>query len=200
MSPDSDFYKAGDDISFNDKRMGDVAFEEYFKDNFIECCTYCQYKFGFDIDEAKEAVHTAFISLWETRHNFSSQPEVRSFLKKIITNKCLDMIRHEKVRKKYERYVLNRHSALNPENDYQVGDFRKLQSAIDEAVSELPEQMRRIFEMSRYEQLKYAQIASTLNISIKTVETQISRALVKLREKLSDYLILFVLIMLQVFS
>jgi RNA polymerase sigma-70 factor (ECF subfamily) len=197
MSPDADLHKADNDFSFNDRRFGDVEFEDFFKENFIESCNYCQYKFGFDIHEAKEAVHTAFISLWESRHHFSSPQEVRSFIKKVITNKCLDMIRHEKVRKKYEKYIMNRHSALFPENDYQVGDFRKLQMDIDQAVADLPEQMRRVFEMSRYEQLKYAQIAATLDISVKTVETQISRALVKLREKLADYLILFVLMMLQ---
>jgi RNA polymerase sigma-70 factor, ECF subfamily len=60
----------------------------------------------------------------------------------------------------------------------------------------LPEQMRRIFEMSRFEGLKYAQIAEQLNISVKTVETQISRALGKLREKLSAYLSSIIIILI----
>lgn len=59
---------------------------------------------------------------------------------------------------------------------------------IDKAVAELPEQMRRIFELSRYEGLKYNDIANHLNICVKTVETQMSRALVRLRQKLSNYL------------
>ena len=56
--------------------------------------------------------------------------------------------------------------------------------------------MRRIFELSRYENLKYAEIASHLNISIKTVETQMSRALVRLRKSLSDYLSLYFIVFL----
>jgi RNA polymerase sigma-70 factor, ECF subfamily len=56
--------------------------------------------------------------------------------------------------------------------------------------------MRRIFEMSRFEGLKYAQIAEQLNISVKTVETQMSRALVKLREKLATYLSTIIIILI----
>ncbi|HEX8277618.1 MAG TPA: sigma-70 family RNA polymerase sigma factor, partial [Segetibacter sp.] len=67
-------------------------------------------------------------------------------------------------------------------------EFNELRSNIDKAIFELPDQMRIIFEMSRYEGLKYAEIAARLSISIKTVETQMSRALVKLRHKLSEYL------------
>jgi RNA polymerase sigma-70 factor, ECF subfamily len=56
--------------------------------------------------------------------------------------------------------------------------------------------MRKIFEMSRYEGLKYSQISSKLAISVKTVETQMSRALVKLRQKLSDYLTFYLIVIL----
>ena len=72
--------------------------------------------------------------------------------------------------------------------EYDKAEYNELRFYIDKAVSELPEQMRTIFEMSRYDGLKYAQISARLSISVKTVETQMSRALVKLRNKLSNYL------------
>jgi len=68
-----------------------------------------------------------------------------------------------------------------------------MKADIDSAVLDLPEGMRRIFQLSRFDGLKYAEIARQLNISVKTVETQRSRALIKLKEKLSRYLLLALL-------
>jgi RNA polymerase sigma-70 factor (ECF subfamily) len=67
-------------------------------------------------------------------------------------------------------------------------DLKQLRDAIDRAIAELPEQMRKIFELNRHDGLKYTEIATRLNLSIKTVETQMSRALLKLRQKLAAFI------------
>lgn len=173
------------------------SFEIFFKENFSSLCVYCQYKFGFDLDQAKEVVHTAFIKLWETRDLIAAELSVRAYLYRIITNISYDIFRHDKVKQKYEKYILENSVLSFNKNDFDKAEFNQLKNDIDKAVAELPDQMRKIFEMSRYEGLKYWQISSTLTISVKTVETQMSRALVKLRQKLSDYLtFLFVVILL----
>ena len=79
----------------------------------------------------------------------------------------------------------------NAGDEDQLAELKELQQDINKAIAELPDQMRRIFELSRYEGLKYTAIAQKLDISVKTVETQMSRALSKLREKLSSYLGLY---------
>jgi RNA polymerase sigma-70 factor, ECF subfamily len=66
---------------------------------------------------------------------------------------------------------------------------------IDQAIEELPEKCREIFLMNRYEQLKYQEIADKLQISVKTVETQMSKALQRMRVSLNEYLTLLVLIL-----
>ena len=175
------------------------AFETFFKENFSSLCGYCQYKFGFELDQSKEVVHTAFIKLWETRESVSSDLTVKAYLYKIITNISVDIIRHEKVKQKHEKYVTQKSSFNYNKNDFGTAEFNQLKSDIDKAISELPGQMRKIFELSRYEGFKYAEIAFQLNISVKTVETQMGRALVKLRQKLSIYLILFCLVILSRF-
>ncbi|MGF6930195.1 RNA polymerase sigma factor (sigma-70 family) [Chitinophaga sp. W2I13] len=81
------------------------------------------------------------------------------------------------------------------ETDFNSIDLKQLSSAIDAAIAELPEQMRIIFELRKSEGLKYAEIASRLNISVKTVDTQISRAMIKLKEKLSKFL-LFIIVLI----
>lgn len=174
----------------------EAAFELLFKEKFSLLCCYCQVKFGFDIHLAKEAVHTGFMKLWESRMNLSAGLSIKAFLKTCITNTCLDMIRHQKVVHKHERFVLQREQEASADPIYDHPDLKSLAADIDKAVSELPEQMRKVFELSRYHGLKYAEISSYLNISVKTVETQMSRALVKLREKLSRYLALLIVVLL----
>lgn len=166
-------------------QLSEADLERLFKQHFKPLCMYCQYRFGFDLDVAKEAVHTGFIRLWENRENISADLSTRAYLYKIVTNISLDMLKHDKVRQKHAKQVLQKTSSIAPSND---PDLKQLVADIDSAISELPEQMRRIFELSRYEGLKYAEISSRLNLSVKTVETQMSRALVKLRQKLSQYL------------
>jgi RNA polymerase sigma-70 factor (ECF subfamily) len=88
------------DISFDD-----AAFETFFKNDFSSLCSYCQIKFGFDIELAKEAVHCGFVKLWEARQSLSPNLSVKAYLYKIITNICIDILRHNKVKQKHEEYV-----------------------------------------------------------------------------------------------
>lgn len=171
--------------SISATRLSEADLELLFKQYFKPLCMYCQYRFGFDLDIAKEAVHTGFIRLWENRQNISPELSTRAYLYKIVSNTSLDMLKHNKVRQKHAKQVLQTTSAIVPFKD---PELKQLVADIDNAISELPEQMRRIFELSRYEGLKYSEISSRLNLSVKTVETQMSRALVKLRQKLSHYL------------
>lgn len=173
--------------------IDDSSFENFFKENFSGLCVFCQYKFGFDLDVAKEAVHTGFIKLWENRSSISPDLSVKAYLYRIITNVCFDILRHEKVKQKHEKHVLKTSAARLNKSHPDVVEFNELRNNVDKALSELPVQMRKIFELSRYEGLKYAEIAEKLSLSVKTVETQISRALVKLRKKLCDYLPIYLL-------
>ena len=174
-----------DDASIYRIQYDDAAFESLFKSHFVILCSYCQARYGFDLDSAKEAVHSGFIKLWENRNSISDGPSVKAYLYKIVRNICLDLIKHKKVKQLHEKYVLQHEQTTY--HDLDLAEAKMLKGAIDKAVSELPHQMRKVFELSRYEGFKYAQIASLLNISIKTVETQMSRALLKLRQSLARY-------------
>ena len=182
--------------SFNDQLRDDASFEEFFKKHFQSLCAYCQFKFGLDLQMAKEVVHTGFIKLWDARQNLAAGVSPKSYLYKIITNNVLDILKHQKVRQQYVQFIIRSVPEGTDGNGFDQVDVKQLQADIDAAIAELPEQMRRIFEMSRFEGLKYAQIAEQLNISIKTVETQVSRALTKLREKLAIYLSSIIIVLI----
>lgn len=179
-----------DTIAFNE-----AALESFFKERFKALCAHCQYRFGFETDTAKEVVHTGFVKLWENRERLSSGLPVEAYLYKIISNISADLLKHEKVKEKHARSFLQSPPQPVTGEDVRYTELKQLETDIDDAVNDLPEQMRKIFELSRFEGLTYAAIAAQLNISVKTVETQMSRALARLRQRLSRYLAVFLLVL-----
>lgn len=175
--------------------MPEAAFEALFREYFVPLCAFSQYHFGLDGDSAKDIVQACFLKLWEMRHAIDTGSSTKSYLYKMVANRCLDQRKHEKIKQRSEQVLLRDlpgRSVMPPVHP----DFRELSASIDKAIGELPEQMRRVFELSRYEGLKYAEIAVKLDISVKTVETQMSRAMARLRVKLENYLVLLAVALL----
>ncbi len=139
-----------------------------------------------DFETAKEIVQDAFISLWEKREIIDMDRPVKAYLTMVIHNKCSNHLRDSR---KFDPYLLNIENLLEvPEYDGAdtlVHDELKLK--IDTAINELPDKCREIFILNRYENLKYQQIADKLQISVKTVETQMSKALQHMRVRLAEY-------------
>ena len=160
-------------------------FEKLFKDHFVFLCNFAN-QYIHDIDAARDICQKVFIALWERRKQIDPAQNLRSYLFTSVRNRCLNYIRDQK---KYRSKVLD-------VDIYEVDtaieeDFlavEELQNKIDHALNLLPEKCRQVFEMSRYENKKYQEIADALNISKKTVEAHMSRALRGLREQLKDYL------------
>jgi RNA polymerase sigma-70 factor (ECF subfamily) len=176
--------------------LDDRSFEIFFRENFVRFCVLCQYKFGFDTQLAKEVVHIAFIKLWEFRHKINDTRFLLPYFQRIVYNNCLDTLKHEKIRVRYRNTAIKDESFAIDENANTAIDARQLQSDISGAIAQLPPQMRTIFELSRFEGKKYAEISRQLDISLKTVETQMSRALVRLKKSLSAYLHMIIIIFL----
>lgn len=175
-------------VSANSEALNKDNFEAFFKENFVRLCLFCQYRFGFDTDQAREIVHNSFIKLWENRSLIGIDTPLLPYLSAMICNQSLDAIRHNKIKLKHKRAYLRSNTdnfSIDGSSDV---DLRQLRKDIGEALETLPAQMRAIFELSRFSGLKYAEIALRLGISSKTVETQMGRALQKLRQNLKHYL------------
>lgn len=164
------------------------SFELFFKENFLRFCLLCQFKFGFDTEQAKEIVHVSFVKLWESRVNPKTGTSLSAYFVTILYNSSLDAIRHEKVRLKYRRAYLKSVDEFPSDPGSSLMDLQQLKNDIAEAIESMPGQMRIIFELSRFGGLKYADIAVKLGLSAKTVENQMGRALRRLRDRLSHYL------------
>lgn len=167
-------------------KFDQASFEIFFKENYASLCAYCQFRYDFDLDTANEAVHSAFVKLWENRHVITRSLSKKAYVISIVNNNCIDLLRHNKVKRQHADY----HLSIAPISINATGggvDEKKITEDIQRAVAELPLQMRTIFQLSRFEGLKNNEIAMRLHISVKTVETQMTRALTKLRRILSDY-------------
>ena len=165
------------------------AFEQLFKRLYEPLCRSASLLLN-DHDEAEEMVQHVFISLWEKRREIKITSSVESYLYRAVRNASLNSIKHEKVKRSFseEQIILN--SSNKPASYHSLQN--ELQGEILKAIESLPEQCRLVFKLSRFEDMKYAEIAAELGISIKTVENQMGKALKVLREKLKDYLLLII--------
>jgi RNA polymerase sigma-70 factor, ECF subfamily len=137
------------------------------------------------MDASKEIVQDAFVSLWEKRDSIDLSKPVKTYLSTSVRNRCLNWLRDNK---KFNKDILSMEELLS---DYGVEPQdtlaeSELRESIKDAIRELPEKCREIFILSRYENLKYHQIASQLEISVKTVETQMSKAIKHMRTRLGE--------------
>ena len=111
----------------------------------------------------------------------------------MVRNSCLNTLRHEKVKREHASEQLKTTvDAHDPVSQSLASD--ELEQRIQTAMQSLPEQCRLVFQLSRFEELKYQEIAGQLNISVKTVENHMGKALKIMREQLKDYLPLFLLL------
>ena len=173
---------------------GDLTtFEMVFRDYYTPLVRYGN-TFLKDTDETEDVVQQVFVSLWEKRTQLDIHTSVRAVLYRAVHNACLNRLKHQKVHRDYAGDWKNTQSDSEQTD---VLEAAELQQRINRAIEGMPEQCARIFKMSRFEQLKYQEIADQLGLSVKTVENQMGKALKIIREALKDYLPLFILFLLQ---
>ncbi len=171
----------------------DIAdFELLFKSNYSKLCAYANL-FLNDPDAAEDVVQEVFFKLWKNREELEIQTNLKSYLFRAVRNGCMNLIEHIQVRDSYK--VVNEEDIKDAESRYiDEAIVSELEEKIRETIEQLPTERRKIFIMSRFDGLKYREIADQLGISVKTVENQMYQALKFLRDNLVDYLPLLILI------
>ncbi len=147
------------DIGVDLNVLDDRNFETLFKDNYAPLCAFCSIKFKLTSEKAEDIVQGSFLKLWEVRHSLSSQLAAKAYLYKIVTNSTLDLLKHQKVKEKSEKKILQSNTASILDKSFENIDFKKLDVDVENALAELPEQMRRIFILCKIEGLKYSETA-----------------------------------------
>jgi RNA polymerase sigma-70 factor (ECF subfamily) len=175
------------ELSLELDTINDVVMEEIFKIHYLQLCNYA-YIFLKDTDESEDVVQGVFYQLWKKKDSTEITTSLKSYLFTAVRNNCLKKVSHLKIRNQYKENIIHLDDkSSNNTMDKVIG--RELEEQIKNAIENLPQQCRLIFTLSRQSGFKYAEIAEHLEISVKTVENQMGKALKVLREKLKSYLI-----------
>lgn len=178
-------------IITGDSSAFSTIFNVYFKDLVLFAGRITK-----DVDTAEEIVQDTFVCLWENRESINITQSLKAYLLKTVKNKCIDWFRHRKIIQRHNNYVLEKSLQLDYDTDSYVL-YSELQERLDIVLDRLPDEITEAFRMNRDKGLKYHEIAELLNVSVRTIEVRIGKALHLLRYHLKEY---FPAVILIIFS
>jgi RNA polymerase sigma-70 factor (family 1) len=190
-----------DDLAVGNEQGYKKLFYSYYR----KLCIYAE-SFVANRDIAEDIVQDTFYSIWEKRHELNIESSLKSYLYRSIHNGCIHYLRHLKVQEKHSKfYSLKLNEAqllynLNTDSTSSGLYRNELETMIKNAIESLPEKTRDIFLLSREKGLKNQIIADKLNLTVKSIEYHVSKALETLREDLKDYLVVFYLLLYLTFG
>lgn len=168
-------------------REGDRnAFEKLFLKFYGPLCKFA-WRFVRSSDISEELVQDVFLHIWESREVLDRNKNIKSYLYQVVRNKSLNHLKHQDIAEEYNRKIewLNSTPITQIHNFDEESEFIR---AAKRAIEDLPEGIRHIYKLSRKDGLTYREISEVLDIPLKTVESQMSKALGTLRQRLSKYL------------
>lgn len=182
------------------KRGNEEAYKYIYDHHYVLLCHVAN-QYVRDTFLAETIVGDVIFHLWEIRDSLNITISIRSYLIRAVRNRCLDYVNSEHEKREVSFSVLvpqdmPEERYLQSDN-YPLGTLleRELENEIRIAIRKLPAECRRVFEKSRFEEKKYEEIATELNISINTVKYHIKNALALLQKELSKYLIVLYLLL-----
>lgn len=167
-------------------RSGDRSAMRSIFDQQYEPVCKAIFRFVQDPGLTEDLAQEVFVRFWEKRENIQVDSNLPAYLRRMAVNEALAYLR------KKTRYLADELPVQLPGQQVAAADEQlateELSQRIAAAINTLPPRCRAVFQLSRFEEKTYQEIADTLDISIKTVENQMGKALRILREKLGDYL------------
>jgi RNA polymerase sigma-70 factor (ECF subfamily) len=159
------------------------TFEKIFREHHAACVAFALHYTG-NAYAAEEVVQQVFLRLWEKRDTTDITGATRSYLLAAIRNTAISNWRKETIRQEKEQVA----GGLKGTDQQPHSLAWELERRYHQALEVLPERCREVFVLSRQQQLKYAEIAAVMNISVKTVENQMGKALKIMHKELKEYL------------
>jgi RNA polymerase sigma-70 factor (family 1) len=178
-------------------KNGDISsFEKLFKKYYLQLTRF-SWRYVKSKAIAEGIVQDFFADLWEQRDNIDIEGAVNSYFYKSVRNKSLNHIKHQEVKNKYDPLWMEENENSFVEI-YDEKREKQIKNAIEEAIESLPDRGKMTFKLHRFDGLTYVEIAEVMGVSVKTVESQMSRALKMLKEQLT-YLLPSIIIALLIF-
>jgi RNA polymerase sigma-70 factor, ECF subfamily len=166
------------------KRDDNGAYEMVFREYYRPMTAYA-FRFLGNLADSESIVQDVFLRLWQKRKEIMITSSLQNYLFRSVKNHCINYIEHEKIKSGYQNMVIRNEADRSEYSEFFL-EFG-LKKKIEAAIALLPEKRQEIFRLAREDGLKYREIAERLEISVKTVETQMTLALRQLRESLKEY-------------
>jgi RNA polymerase sigma-70 factor (ECF subfamily) len=163
-------------INAGNKNAYKELFDRYAPRVFQFSLSYLKNK-----SDAEELVQDVFLKIWENRESLDQSKNFKSFIFKIAVNAIYDFIRHKNIENAFSDFTKN-NSEIGTNETWHSVIFEDMQQNLQKLVVQLPEQQQKIFQLSKIEGLSNDEIATRLNISKRTVENHIYRAVSFLKE------------------
>jgi RNA polymerase sigma-70 factor, ECF subfamily len=191
MSPEPEYSHLVRSIKNGDAQSLELIFRRLYP----RLCAFAQ-KFIQNVNDAEEIVQEVFLAVWKNRDRLDENQSFKAYLFTAVKNRSLNLLetRRSQSRQAELLWFLYAQDAAAGSNVYHALLAQDLERDLNNALEHLPKECKKIFELSRFEGLKYQEIAQRLNISIKTVETQMSRALGRLRLELREHITLLIML------
>jgi RNA polymerase sigma-70 factor (ECF subfamily) len=179
MSNQHSTMKFCSELKAGTKELFDVLYEQYSYKLYIYAERYLPSM------ECEEIVQDVMMWLWENRQVITTETTLNSLLFTMVKNKCLNRILHRQVKQEAHNKLYQKLTAQFEEPDIYVSELKEM---LEKAIRNLPENYRTAFEMNRFDDMTYKEIADRLDVSEKAVAYKISQALKILKKELKDYL------------
>ena len=163
--------------------MTKEAFKDLFDTHFDTVRNYIFYRSG-DTELATDITQETFLKIWEKRISIDTG-KIKGLLFKIARGLLINQYRKQKTILNFNKSVKIQNEERSPEDEI---EFKELKLKYERALSNLTEKQRTVFLMSRYDGMKYHEIAESLEISVKAVEKRMSKTLSYLKIALNDKL------------
>ena len=162
------------------------AFRDFFHAHYPEAVGFAAKQLR-DLSTAEDIVQGVMVRLWERREDIDPSRSLRAYLFSLVRTSVVDYFRHEAVKRRHVEHAREDMQTQGQQTD----PF--LQQDIDKAVESLEDKQRTVFVLNRFGGLTYAEVADVLDVSVKTVEKHMTRALKALRTDLKDWLMVLLL-------
>lgn len=184
-----------EEITWRQIQQKDIrVFENYYKEHYKKFFLV-SYKYVKRTALAQEVVNDVFVKIWEDAEKITIESSLKSYIYRSVINRSINALNKEKKELQNQREL-----AHLPEETYEIREIEtnELKVKLYKAIDALPEQCKRVFLMSRFDNMKQQEIADKLGISIKTVKNHITHALKQLRNS-TGYPVIILMSILNIF-
>ena len=165
-------------VKEGDKKAFDTLFLRYYP----MLCAYA--KQFVDLEDGKEIVQDVMVWFWENKEMQTFDTSLKNYLFKSVRNRCLTLTNRNEIKQRIQKKLQVHMEQLYEDPDFYI--VEELAGKIETAIMRLPESYREAFELNRFQNMTYNEIAFKLGVSPKTIDYKIQQALKILRHELKE--------------